>query len=142
MSWGTCYSGSNNIHMDFPAVMSDGRLYTNWDSACEANNALKNREGIENNYDYRQFLINNGNKIIKSNGVAACDNCCACLENYNKTPRYNDKYVYKSCSDKKQPFGYEHSDLKRLYLSRQELQSRLRAPILTQEQYLQTTNYN
>ena len=35
MSWGTCYSGSNNIHMGFPALMSDGRLYANWDAACE-----------------------------------------------------------------------------------------------------------
>ena len=60
MSWGTCYSGSNNIHMGFPALMSDGRLYANWESSCESNNALKAKEGIKNNYDYRQYLIKNG----------------------------------------------------------------------------------
>ena len=30
MSWGTCYSGSNNIYRDFPPIMNDGRNYTNW----------------------------------------------------------------------------------------------------------------
>ena len=27
MSWGTCYSGSNNIHFGFPPIMTDGRNY-------------------------------------------------------------------------------------------------------------------
>lgn len=30
MSWATCYSGSNNIHSDYPALMSDGRHFTDW----------------------------------------------------------------------------------------------------------------
>ena len=38
--------------------------------------------------------------------------------------------------DKSQPFGYENSNLKNLYLSSQQLQCRMVAPILTQEQYL------
>ena len=74
MSWGTCYSGSNNIHMGFPALMSDGRLYANWDAACGMNNALKAKEGIKNNYDYRQYLIKNGSQVMHQNAIAACDN--------------------------------------------------------------------
>jgi hypothetical protein len=38
--------------------------------------------------------------------------------------------------DMSQPFGYETSDLKNVYLSRYELQSRMMAPALTQYQYL------
>ena len=62
----------------------------------------------------------------------------------NKTPRVNDKYVFKSCSDKTVPFGYENSDLKNMYLSSQDLASRLAAPILTQSDYLAKgiQNYN
>ena len=26
MSWGTCYNASNNIHSDFPALMSEGNF--------------------------------------------------------------------------------------------------------------------
>jgi hypothetical protein len=32
------------------------------------------------------------------------------------------------------PFGYETSDLKNQYLSRQELEARMNMPLLTQEQ--------
>jgi hypothetical protein len=35
------------------------------------------------------------------------------------------------------PFGYETSDLKNAYLSRNQLQCRMVTPILTQAQYLQ-----
>jgi hypothetical protein len=144
MSWGTCYSGSNNIHMGYPALMSDGRLYGDWNAACKNNNALKAKEGITNNYNYRQYLINNGSKVMLENAKASCDNCCACFENFNKTPRKNDKYIFKSCSDKTVPFGYEHSDLKNMYLSSKDLSNRLNAPILTQSQYLaqNISNYN
>jgi hypothetical protein len=38
--------------------------------------------------------------------------------------------------------GYEESDLKQIYLDKYQLQSRLVAPILTQEQYLQRGYHN
>ena len=144
MSWGTCYGGSNNIHFGFPALMSDGRNYATWNPACDINTKLRDKLGITNNYTYRQYLIKNAQTVMRANAIAACDNCCACNENYNRTPRNNNHYIYKSCSDQTVPFGYEHSDLKNLYLSRQALQSRLKAPILTQDQYLaqHLPNYN
>ena len=55
MSWGTCYAGSNNIHMGFPPLMSDGRNYSTWNPACDLNTKLRNKLGISNNYDYRQL---------------------------------------------------------------------------------------
>jgi hypothetical protein len=38
--------------------------------------------------------------------------------------------------EKSQPYGYEDSDLKNLYLSSYELQCRMVAPIITQDQFL------
>ena len=35
MSWSTCYKGSNNIYSDFPAMMSDGRVYTEHDTSMK-----------------------------------------------------------------------------------------------------------
>jgi len=80
---------------------------------------------------------------MKSNSVASCSQCCGCLETFNPVPNSN-KYLFTSCADKTQPFGYETSDLKNLYLSRSDLQSRLCAPIMTQDQMLQMgkPNYN
>ena len=67
MSWATCYSGSNNIHFNIPASMSDGRLFSNYEASCKSNNDLKKNLGITNNYQYRQYLIHNGNQIAQKN---------------------------------------------------------------------------
>ena len=67
MSWATCYSGSNNIHFNTPPLMSDGRHYSNYDPSCKANNELRDSLGIKNNYQYRQWLINNGNAVQRQN---------------------------------------------------------------------------
>jgi len=137
MSWGTCYGASNNIHFDSPPLMSDGRNFATWVPMCQVNDTIREDNNITSNYNYRQFLIKNADSIIKKNQINACDACCGCWEQYRKIP-YTDanNYLYKSCSDKGQPYGYENSDLKNLYLSRQALQSKLVSPILTQEQYL------
>ena len=44
--------------------------------------------------------------------------------------------------DPNKPPGYEHSDLKSMYLSRQALASRAQPSTLTQDQMLQKFNYN
>ena len=38
--------------------------------------------------------------------------------------------------DRTQPFGYENSDLKNIYLSRERLNSNLSGPIISQEDLL------
>jgi hypothetical protein len=144
MSWGTCYKGSNNIHPGFPAMMSDGQWATNWEPACTINKALKKQVGITNNYQYRQYLIKNADNIIEKNQLGACDNCCACWENYKdrNAVKCPNKYIFQSCSDQTKPFGYQTSDLKNLYLSSKALESRLVAPIMSQSQMLNLPNYN
>lgn len=137
MSWATCYKGSNNIHFDYPALMSDGRNYTNWDPACEKNKFLIAKNDIQSNFQYRQFLTNNANNLIKTNKKQACDNCGVCDYGHPLQKNTNNgKYLYKSVSDQHQPYGYETSDLKNLYLSREQLQTRLSAPIMSQTQSL------
>ena len=142
MSWGTCYSGSNNIHFDYPALMSDTRLLTNWNPACDINKKIVKDTGIKTNYQYRQYLIHNANRIQKSNNVAACDQCGVCNYGYPFQPNSTGKYLYKSCSDMSRPYGYECSDLKNAYLSRQELESRMVAPLMSQQGYLSLPNAN
>jgi len=136
MSWGTCYSGSNNIHFDYPAMMSDGRNYTSYDPACERNERLVEAKGIKTNYQYRQYLINNAKSIQKQDKAAACDQCGVCTYGYPYQQGDHGRYLFKSCRDGTQPYGYETSDLKNEYLSRQALQSRLSAPLLSQQGYL------
>ena len=135
MSWATCYSGSNNIHFNIPPLMSDGRMCTQFDPSCHVNNKLKQKMNFSNNYDYRQWLIKNGNRVADLNKRSACNECSECVETAANAPT-TVKYLFKSCQDNSKPFGYEGSDLKNLYLSKQALNARLKAPIITQEQLL------
>ncbi len=135
MSWATCYSGSNNIHFNTPALMNDGRLFSNYDSSCKSNKKLKESLGINNNYSYRQWLIHNGNSVINKNKDVFFNNCSGCVKQASQAPS-GTKYLFKDCADNSTPFGYENSDLKKLYVSRHTLQSKLKAPIMTQEQLL------
>ena len=145
MSWGTCVSGSNNIHFDFPPIMMDGRNFADWQPGSVVNKKLREDAGIRTNNEYRQYMINNADKIIKYNQVQSCDECCSSLALYGgyNTPNSlgststNSPYLYKSCSDNSVPFGYEASDLKNVYLSRQELQRNMNVPLLSQEQLFQ-----
>ena len=144
MNQGTCNKSFNNIHAGFPALMSDGRWASNWEPGCAINNQLKKQVGITNNFEYRQYLIKNADSVIQKNQMGACDNCCACWENFHErnAVKCPTKYTFKSCTDKTQPFGYQNSDLKNLYLSRKALASRLVAPIMTQSQMLNLPNFN
>lgn len=134
MSWGTCYSGSNNIHHSAPALMSDQRIFTTYVTACDINKSLRHNEGITNNYNYRQYLQKNALHIINENTKSAmsCSNK-PCLNSNNSN---SNKYLFSSCMDRTQPFGYEGSDLKNIYLSRERLNSNLSGPIISQEDLL------
>ena len=66
MSWGTCTAGSNNIHFDFPPIMSDGRNFARWQPGAVINKEIRKENNIKTNSQYRQFLTENADSIIKS----------------------------------------------------------------------------
>ncbi len=138
MSWATCYAGSNNIHFNFPPIMSDGRNYATWQPGAVVNEKIRDNNNITSNWDYRNFLQHNATKIIQANSISACNNCGACPPLYtgsqNPDVQSNTPFVFASALDSSQPFGYETSDLKNLYLSRYELQSRMLSPSISLSQ--------
>ena len=143
MSWGTCNSGSNNIHFDFPPIMADGRNYATWQPGAVINENIRKEAGIKSNWQYRRYLTEHADAIIKHNQLEACDDCCACPARYGTGEiAPNKPFLYKSCTENSRPFGYENSDLKEKYLSKYQLQCRLVTPVLTQEQLLQQGYHN
>ncbi len=130
MSWSTCYSGSNNIHFNFPPIMADGRNFAQWQPDAVVNNRIQQKEGIANNWSYRQYLQQNGLQIMNYNTTEACYELG--LDPHvqtGKTPSDNVPYTFRSTFDTGKPgFGYCNSDLKNPYLSREQLNSRLIAP--------------
>jgi len=137
MSWGTCYSSSNNIHFDFPPIMSDGRNYASWQPGSTTNQAIREKEGIINNSQYRKYLITNADKIIKNNQLEACDHCSSSTSQFGSGKQMSvTPFLYDTLHGNSKPYGYESSDLKNVYLTRKQLQSRQVTPVLTQEQLL------
>jgi hypothetical protein len=143
MSWGTCNAGSNNIHFDFPPIMADGRNYATWQPGAVINKEIRQDAGIKTNWQYRQYLTENADSIIRTNQLEACNDCCSCPARYGDNQQLsNTPFLYKSCVDDRQPYGYEDSDLKNLYLSSYQLQCRTVAPIITQDQFLKDSYPN
>ena len=144
MSWATCYAGSNNIHFNYPPIMSDGRNFASWLPGGAINKEIRIKEGIKTNNDYRKYLQSNADSIIKYNQLKACDQCCGCPAIYgDNQPVPNTPYLYKSTHDTSQPYGYENSELKNIYLSKQQLQSRYNVmPPMNQDQLLSYPNPN
>jgi len=130
MSWATCYSGSNNIHFNYPPIMSDGRNFSSWQPEAVINARIQEQQHINTNWKYRQFLTHNGAELIKYNTMEACyDLGLSPHVTENKTPSSNVPYMYKSTFDNSAPgFGYPTSDLKNPYITREQLNARMISP--------------
>ena len=76
MSWGTCYAGSNNIHFNYPPIMTDGRNYADWQPGAVINERIKEQAGIKSNSQYRQCTT----RATRFNLNPMCRTCFpACL---------------------------------------------------------------
>jgi hypothetical protein len=62
----------NNFHQDFPALMSDGRSFSNWQPTAVLNDQIRTRENLKTNWEYRQYLQKNANSIITFDQSTAC----------------------------------------------------------------------
>ena len=130
MSWGTCYNGNNNIHFNFPGLMMDGRHFTSYTMAPTLDDSLKQKASIKTNSSYRNYLQVNADSIIKNNQLNACNECSTCpyYNDGNVGDSNNSPYIFKSSLSKDQPYGYESSDLKNIYLSSHYLNSQKHLP--------------
>jgi len=78
----TCNKTSNNKYFSCPARMDDGRAFTDYRPSSDVNNLIRMSNNLQGSYQYRQFLIHNGEKIMNINNQytqdkMGCDNCTA-----------------------------------------------------------------
>jgi hypothetical protein len=141
MSWGVCYSGSNNIHFDFPPIMDDGRNFATWQPEAVINTRIQEQEHIKSNLQYRQYMQQNGLKIMKYNAREYCQETgvspFSTTGNTSGTEyRMSDEnvpFLYLNTFDQSKPkYGYQDSDLKNYYLSREQLNARMISPTINQ----------
>jgi hypothetical protein len=118
------WATQNNQTVNMPGVVSDGRLFTNYNSdACVAE-SIKKMNGLKSNEEYRRFLVQNTEEIMKHNysQMARENTTSYSHEQFN----YGQPHLYKSIQDDSKPHGYEDTEVKQMYLSRQQLDDKKR----------------
>jgi hypothetical protein len=129
---------SNNKYDGFPPLMSDGRTITaSYQPEAVLNNHLLKEIGVESNWQYRQYLIKNSTEIVQYNRMQTA-NDAGYFKRYadEESTKYSTPILYSSFEQK--PTGPPSSDLKDMYLSREQLQSRMVAPEITQAELFQS----
>lgn len=58
---------SNNKYLQCPALMEDGRIFTDYRPSTYVNDMIRFGNNIQSSYEYRQFLIHNANNIMTVN---------------------------------------------------------------------------
>ena len=105
----------------FKPIMTDYHLAANYSSNGVYERNLKNKIGIKTNEDYRSYLMNNANKIIKKNQLNALS------ENVEMTfdvvkDKKQGPYLFYSLQENTIPQGYSTNETKQSYLSRKQLE--------------------
>lgn len=131
MSWATNYQNSkdaNNVFTNVPANMADGRFLKD----LKVDQDVLNKETMEElnmktNGDYRKYLQNNAASIMKTNSITSHSNTGNMIY-FKPNDSHNPPFHYDNSLDRRQPAGYNDSDLKNYYLSREQLNRNMVSP--------------
>lgn len=130
---------TNNVHPQLPPRMNDGRsLIAAHQPEAVLNDTILQNSKVTTNWEYRKYLTENSQQIARDNFREAC-NDVGYFERFTPDERgYNsDKHATPSnhlLYKDQATILNENSDLKNLYLSREELSSRYEPVTLTQDQ--------
>jgi hypothetical protein len=131
MSWATNYQTSkdaNNVFTNVPANMGDGRFLKD----LKVDQDVLNKETMEqlnmkSNGDYIKYLQHNAGSIMKTNTITSHINTGNMIY-FKPNDSHNPPFHYDNSLDTRQPAGYNDSDLKNYYLSREQLNRNMVSP--------------
>lgn len=87
---------SNNAlwNHDCPALMSDGRIATDYRQSCTINNLIQSQNGIMNAYDYKLYMQRNGEAIqrLEREFFQNKNSCTSCGGYYQADPSNLNDY--------------------------------------------------
>lgn len=80
-----CNRTTDNKHFDCPPRMADGRHFTDYRPECYVNDLIRADNGVNNNFQWRNFLTQNAEQLMDLNRQHACQkNCCGnCASPFN-----------------------------------------------------------
>jgi hypothetical protein len=130
---------TNNNYREFPPLMMDGRsIVSSYNPNAVITEKIVQDENLQTNWEYRNYMTRNADKVRRFNYLDSLNDM-----GYTQTPAsvlygapVSTPYVYNSVSDNHQACGdvFPESDLKTLYMSREELNARKVAPVITKQQ--------
>lgn len=92
----------NNFYPNSPALMSDGRAFSNWQPTAVLNEQIRTREKIQSNWAYRQYLQKNATSIIEFDMSTAYQQTgCPTAYSASSSPEPSDlmdAFQYKTAS--------------------------------------------
>jgi uncharacterized protein YwqG len=124
---------TNNKYKQFPPMMKDGRsVISSWQNETQINHELIKDNNITSNWQYRQYLTKHADTIMEYNYRESANDTGYILPTKQKEKEKKNEliipYTFDSLNDKTKPF--ESSDLKNLYLTREQLNAKKIAPII------------
>jgi len=126
---------TNNQYNKFPPLMHDGRsVLASWQPETVINEDVLKSEGIQTNWQYRQFMTANSQNIREKMFHDALNDGGIMSNQYSHDTFFTPPKSYSSIHDPISHIQAIPSDLKETYLTREQLQDKLVVPSLTQEQ--------
>jgi hypothetical protein len=132
---------SNNKYANFPPIMNDGRaVMASWQPNAVVDEVIRKDNRITSNWQYRRYLTKNAEEIRSHNFKQACNDIGYYIRNENKdldrSIAMNPPHTYKNVNEPIQHIGATTSDMKELYLTKEQLQSRQVVPSITQDELM------
>lgn len=136
---------ANNQFSNFPPLMNDGRaVVSSWYPDSRVSNKIAEENGITTNWQYRKYMMNNAKELMERNYREAANDtghldslAQATNANFTFLEPHRIKSGTPILNTSPESFmGMEQSDLKQLYLSREELNRAKHPVVLTQEEML------
>jgi hypothetical protein len=120
---------TNNKYKHFPPMMNDGRsLISNWQNETQINHKLIKDNNINSNWKYRQYLTKNAKSVMEYNFRESANDTGYLMPQPHFSNNLNTPYSFNSLNDTSSPF--QKSDLKEIYLTREQLNAKKVAPTL------------
>ena len=94
----------------------------------QQNTMLHKAECINSSWKYRRYLQKNATTIMNYNKTSVLNESNTADYYTNNQNSANIPFLYSSCLESTQPFGYENSDLKQHYLAKKQAECIKSAP--------------
>ena len=125
---------SNNKYVNFPPIMNDGRsVHSSWQPGAVVDELIRVENNIHSNWQYRKYLVENSEEIKHHNFKQACNDVGYFIRNENI---HIDAGMQGRIGVGDPVPRSNASDLKQMYLSKEELHANQVIPSMTQAEVM------